>query len=175
MDYAEFSPEIFIRFGEITNKLELPDLEVGVNSLGLGKELSLNITREEIETWFKEYAFCIELKGGVLNGRSLIGICSLEKLDYSDQVDGITISLKDLRSRKTTAELIFSLKFKHIHHKAVTEVIPQTTYIEKKKETEANQKRMAETMRSTQSKPNSFLYGNSTNSKITQKPKNKTK
>lgn len=77
LDYAEFSPEIFIRFGELSNKLLLPDLELGNNSLGLGKELTLDISKDELEVWFQEYAFCIELKGGILNGRSLIGICSL--------------------------------------------------------------------------------------------------
>ena len=59
IDYDEFSPEVSIRFGDITNKLELPDLQVGDNMLGLGKELVIHIEEAELREWFQEYAFCV--------------------------------------------------------------------------------------------------------------------
>jgi hypothetical protein len=37
LSFIEMYPQIQIRFGEITNKLELPNLKPGINQIGLGK------------------------------------------------------------------------------------------------------------------------------------------
>lgn len=80
--------------------------------------------------------------------------------------------MKDLTNAYNTAELVFALKFKHIHHQMV-QAEPPHPISTNKKENPQVQRKMSQTLRTDLKKPNSYLYGNS-NSKITEKRKTHT-
>ena len=50
-----------------------------------------------------------------MNGRHLGAVCSLQRLDLTDEIANFPILLKDKWNAKVRVELEVSLKFRHVH------------------------------------------------------------
>lgn len=85
LNYTELKPFASLHFHEMTSRLELPSLRQGPNVIGLGKNLTLEISDMELASWFMEYALVLEF-GGSLVKNNLYALLSLEKLEITDEI-----------------------------------------------------------------------------------------
>lgn len=158
VNYTELRPQLAVSFGEMQTHLPLPELASGSNLLGVGKNLTVEISDMEIADWFAQYALCLEFTGSLLR-KPLKAFLSLERLEINDEITEQIITMDNEGVPEVDMRMSISLKFKYVRN-MVSLLQPSKPEIAMMR-TSSNMRREEPVQASAFSKTTktSFLYG----------------